>query len=114
MPKDKHPAETYAHEVASAWLYDARGYCPFARHRLEAMLQRAHEAGAASVKAAKVSFTPNQRGVVVDAIDERISVLKELNSVGTPRRESVATIRTLERVRNKLTSKEDGQENENA
>lgn len=110
MSKDKHPAETYAQEVAGKWLYDAQGYCPFARHKLEGLLQRAHEAGAASVKKTN-ALTPLQREAVVDALTLRIAELNEHDDTGIPTRDARATLRILTRVRNKLTSK--GQENEN-
>lgn len=107
MPKHDYPEE-YAKEKAGDWLYDKDGYCPFTRFRLESLLSAAFIAGAASIKKT-ASLTPNQQDALVAVLNERIScgvgVIK--SSLGLTDREAKDMMRVLERVRNKLISKEE-------
>lgn len=112
MPKHDYPEE-YAIEKSGEWLYDKDGYCPFSRHKLAELLRVAFESGAASIKKT-AALTPNQREAVVAVIDERLAGGQDdlRDALGLTQREAGDMFRTLERVRNKLASKEGAQEKE--
>lgn len=107
MPKHDYPTE-YAIEKAGEWLYDKDGYCPFTRHKLESLLRLAFEAGATSIKKT-AALTPNQREAVVAVLDERLAGGQDdlRDALGLTHREAGDMVRTLQRVRNKLASKDE-------
>jgi len=113
MPKNNY-AEEYASEKAGEWLYDVKGYCPFSRHKLESLLRLAFEAGAASIKKT-AALTPSQREAIVTVVGVSLAGgVDNLRAVhGLVGREAADLYRTLERVRNKLVSKEDVREESN-
>lgn len=99
------PAEIYAQEKAGDWLYDEKGYCPFARHKLEFLLRLAHEAGTASVTKTS-ALTPLQQEVLLDILhyhllgtDADMSVRLKI-----PFREAKDKRRIMERILPKLTT----------
>src|ERR1700722_11852324 len=100
------PAELYANEKAGEWLYDEKGYCPFARHKLELLLRLAFEAGAASVVKTS-ALTPKQQEAVLDVLNERIAggVDDLRDALGLEPKEAREMMRILERVTNKLAGK---------
>lgn len=101
------PAELYAHEKSGEWLYDAQGYCPFARHKLEFLLRLAHEAGAAGVTKTS-ALTPKQREAVVAILNERLAGGTEdlRDALGMTNKEAADMMRVLERVTVKLSGKD--------
>ena len=56
----------------------------------------------------KITLTDRQRDAVVDALSNRIAALNEFSdALGITRRGAKETVRILNRVRNKLTSREE-------
>lgn len=97
------PAEIYAQQKADEWLYDDKGYCPFARHKLEFLLRLAHEAGAAGVKKTS-ALTPKQQDAILDVLNERIAggVDDIRDALGLEPKDAREMMRVLERVVSKL------------
>jgi len=101
----------YASDKAGAWVYDPQGYCPFTSVRLEGVIRRAYEDGAASAMSTG-RLTAGQREVLAGVLSEQIATLTN-STHGTPSRDSVAKAKVLERVLNKLAIKDSVQENTN-
>jgi len=101
-------AQQYAEEQAGNWVFDSdTGYCPFTRTRLEGVILRAHQDGAASAMKTG-SLTALQQQSVLLILKQRLSSDEYdlAREFGMTLRDAKEMLRVLQRVADKLAAKD--------